>query len=135
DHIIVGVVIWGLLFAVYDGFATRPAPWLKGLIFGAFAWLVMMLAFMPLAGAGFFGSKIDVASRMGLLGLHLIFGLTLGAAYGLLGETFPVRAPVVMAAAPELSEAERLRFSSPDYSFNDDLPTSSPSARTVLTFF
>src|SRR6266487_4566477 len=24
DHFIVGVVIWGLLFAVYDGVATRP---------------------------------------------------------------------------------------------------------------
>ena len=24
DHFIVGVLIWGLLFAVYDGVATRP---------------------------------------------------------------------------------------------------------------
>src|SRR6266702_577053 len=30
DHFIVGAVVWGLLFAVYDGAATRPAPWLKG---------------------------------------------------------------------------------------------------------
>ena len=30
DHFIVGVVVWGLLFAVYDGAATRPAHWLKG---------------------------------------------------------------------------------------------------------
>jgi len=50
DHFIVGVVIWGLLFAIYDGAATRPAPWLKGIVFGAFAWLVMMVTFMPLAG-------------------------------------------------------------------------------------
>src|SRR6185295_3682526 len=47
DHFIVGVVVWGLLFAVYDGAATWPAPWLKGVIFGVFAWLVMMVAFMP----------------------------------------------------------------------------------------
>ena len=29
DHFIVGVLIWGLLFAVYDGVATRPAHWLS----------------------------------------------------------------------------------------------------------
>ena len=40
DHFIVGVVIWGLLFAVYDGVATRPAHWLKGIIVGVFAWLI-----------------------------------------------------------------------------------------------
>ena len=38
DHFIVGVVVWGLLFAVYDSATTRPALWLKGIIFGMFAW-------------------------------------------------------------------------------------------------
>src|SRR5215813_9508850 len=52
DHFIVGVVVWGLLFGAYDAMATRPAHWLKGIIFGVFAWLVMMIAFMPLAKAG-----------------------------------------------------------------------------------
>src|SRR5215470_4853881 len=45
DHFIVGVVVWGLLFGVYDSLASRPAHWLKGIIFGVFAWLVMMLTF------------------------------------------------------------------------------------------
>src|SRR5206468_213540 len=67
DHFIVGVLIWGLLFAVYDGVATRPAHWLKGIIVGAFAWLMMMVAFMPLAGAGFFGAKIGITALVGLL--------------------------------------------------------------------
>jgi hypothetical protein len=34
-----------------------------------------------------------------------------------------------------ITEAERLRLSSPDYSFNDDLPSSSPSGRTVAIIF
>src|SRR5260221_6151715 len=54
DHFIVGVVVWGLLFAVYDGSASWPAHWLKGIIFGVFAWFIMMIAVMPLARAGFF---------------------------------------------------------------------------------
>jgi hypothetical protein len=132
DHFIVGVIIWGLLFAVYDGAASRPAPWLKGIIFGVFAWLMMMITFMPLAGAGFFGAKVDISTHIGLLVLNLIFGAVLGVTYGFLG----VVAPVGIAASPAketvpMTEAERLRLSSPDYSFNDDLESSSPSGRTV----
>jgi uncharacterized protein DUF6789 len=77
DHFIVAVIIWGLLFAVYDGAASRPTPWLKGIIFGVFAWLMMMVTFMPLAGAGFFGSKVDISTHIGLLVLNLIFGAVL----------------------------------------------------------
>ena len=67
DHFIVGVVVWGLLFAVYDSATTRPALWLKGIIFGMFAWLIMMVAFMPLAGAGFIGAKIGIMAVVGLV--------------------------------------------------------------------
>jgi hypothetical protein len=136
DHFIVGVVVWGLLFAVYDGAASRPAPWLKGIIFGVFTWLMMMVTFMPLAGAGFFGAKVDISTQIGLLVLNVIFGAVLGVTYALLGVVAPVR----LAASPAgetvaLTEAERLRLSSPDYSFNDDLPSSSPSGRTVAIIF
>src|SRR5258705_12956792 len=64
DHFIVGVIVWGLRFAVYDVAASRPAPWLKGFIFGAFTWLMMMVCFMPLAGVGFFGAKVEYASMI-----------------------------------------------------------------------
>src|SRR5437879_3166191 len=57
DHFIVVAVLWGVLVAAYDAVAPGPAPWLKGIIFGVFAWMMMMVAFMPLAGAGFFGAK------------------------------------------------------------------------------
>ncbi len=136
DHFIVGVVVWGLLFAVYDGVATRPGYWLKGIIFGGFAWLMMLVTFLPLAGAGFLGARIGIAAVIGLLILHLVYGVVLGAVYGLLGVLAPVRVPgsepTKEAAA---GEAFVLPVRDANYSFNDDLPTSSPSGKTVLIFF
>jgi hypothetical protein len=138
DHFIVGVVVWGLLFAVYDGAAGRPAPWLKGPIFGVFAWLVMMVAFMPLAGAGFFGTKIGPSAPAGLLVLHLIYGVVLGATYSLLGALVPVKVPVVLSkeeAAAELAVAGPNPHTMNSADINDHLPTTSPSGRTVLIIF
>ncbi len=84
DHFIVGVVVWGLLFGAYDAVATRPAHWLKGIIFGVFSWLMMMVLFMPMAKAGFFGAKIGIMAPVVTLIYHLVYGAVLGAAYGLL---------------------------------------------------
>jgi len=56
--------------------------------------------------------------------------------YGFLGVVAPVRIAVSPAGETvPVTEAERLRLSSPDYSFNDDLPSSSPSGRTVAIIF
>jgi hypothetical protein len=137
DHFIVGVMVWGLLFAVYDGAATRPALWLKGIIFGMFAWLIMMVAFMPLAGAGFFGSKIGITAPVGLLLVHLIYGVVLGATYGLLGVLVPVKASVILTkeekALITANDPNPYTMNSGD--INDHLPTSSPSGKTVLIIF
>jgi hypothetical protein len=93
DHFIIGVVVWGLLFGVYDSMASRPAHWLKGIIFGVFAWLVMMVLFMPLAKAGIFGSKIGPIAAVVTLMYHLVYGAVLGTTYGLLSTWAPVKAP------------------------------------------
>jgi hypothetical protein len=93
DHFIVGVVVWGLLFGAYDALATRPAHWLKGIIFGVFTWLVMMVAFMPLAKVGFFGSKIGPMAVAVTLMYHLVYGAVLGTTYGLLSAWVPAREP------------------------------------------
>jgi hypothetical protein len=135
DHFIVGVVVWGLLFAAYDGLASRPAPWLKGIIFGVFAWVVMMVTFLPLAGAGFFGSRIGTSAVIGLLGLHLVYGLVLGVVYGLIGVWAPVK--IHSAEQQALAAEEALVSFNRDTNlpFNDDLPSSSPSGKTVLYIF
>jgi hypothetical protein len=93
DHFIVGVVAWGLLFGAYDSLASRPAHWLKGIIFGVFTWLVMMVAFMPLAKAGIFGSKIGPMAAVVTLMYHLVYGAVLGTTYGLLSAWSPAKEP------------------------------------------
>ena len=92
DHFIVGVVVWGLMFGAFDAMWDSRAYWLKGLIFGMFAWLMMMILFMPLTKAGFFGVKIGPAAIYVTLGYHVIYGLVLGIAYGLLTRYFPAKA-------------------------------------------
>lgn len=91
DHFIVGVVVWGLLFGAYDAVAERPAHWLKGIIFGVFAWLMMMMVFMPLVKAGFFGSRIGIMAPVVTLIYHLVYGVVLGTTYGLLTAWIPVK--------------------------------------------
>jgi hypothetical protein len=93
DHFIVGVVVWGLLFGAYDALASRPAHWLKGIIFGVFTWLVMMAAFMPLAKVGFFGSKIGPMAAAVTLMYNLVYGAVLGTTYGLLSSWAPAKEP------------------------------------------
>jgi hypothetical protein len=134
DHFIVGVVVWGLLFAAFDATTTRPAPWLKGMIFGAFAWLMMMTAFMPLAGAGFFGVKLDSATLLGLLVLHLAYGVVLGATYGFLGNLAPVRVPLI-APKEEVIVAGPNALTMNSSDINDHVVSSSPSGTAVLIAF
>jgi uncharacterized membrane protein YagU involved in acid resistance len=101
DHFIVGVVVWGLLFAAFDSLWESRAYWLKGLIFGVFAWLMMMVLFMPLAKAGWFGTRIGPAAAYVTLGMHLIYGLVLGVVYGLLTAYYPAKAPENSSATPQ----------------------------------
>jgi uncharacterized membrane protein YagU involved in acid resistance len=87
-HFLVGGVMWGLGFAVFSPHLPGP-HWLRGAIFGILAWLIMMVAFLPVAGVPIFargmGPTIPAASFV----LHLIFGLTLGEVYHLLVHYFP----------------------------------------------
>ncbi|MCC6887131.1 MAG: hypothetical protein IT536_01125 [Hyphomicrobiales bacterium] len=93
DHFIVGVVVWGLMFGAFDALWESRAYWLKGLIFGVFAWLMMMILFMPLAKAGWFGTLIGPSAAIVTLGMHLVYGLVLGVSYGLLTAWYPAKAP------------------------------------------
>ena len=79
-HFFIGTVVWGLLYAWLRK-SLPGAAILKGLIFGALAWLVMMIVFMPLAGHGFFGLAIGWMAPVATLILHLVFGAVLGSVY------------------------------------------------------
>ena len=61
-HFLLGTVVWGIIYAALQ--ASLPgAPIVKGLIFGALAWLAMMIIFTPLAGHGVFGCRSDLRRR------------------------------------------------------------------------
>jgi len=93
DHFIVGVVVWGLLYAAFDAVADTWPHWFKGLVFGTFTWLLMMILFMPLAKAGFFGAKMGWHAPAVTLIYHLVYGVVLGVSYGLLTTWVPAKAP------------------------------------------
>jgi uncharacterized membrane protein YagU involved in acid resistance len=101
DHFIVGVVVWGMLFAALDATWVSRAYWLKGLVFGVFAWLMMMILFMPLAKAGWFGALIGPVAAIVTLGYHLIYGLVLGVTYGLLTTYYPAKESESSSATPQ----------------------------------
>lgn len=83
-HFMIGTLIWGALFALAGPALPGGSLWLKGVIFGAGAWLLMMVAVMPMAGAGFFGLNIGLGAPLMTLMLHLIYGAVLGGTYAAL---------------------------------------------------
>lgn len=54
-HFMIGTVLWGSRFARLNRGLPSESHWLKGIVFATGAWLIMMIAMMPMAGVGFFG--------------------------------------------------------------------------------
>ena len=81
-HFMIGTIIWGGLFAWLDPHLPGNSHWLKGITFGIGAWLMMMIAVMPMAGAGLFGLNFGMMAPVMTLVLHVIFGAVLGGVYG-----------------------------------------------------
>jgi hypothetical protein len=80
-HFMIGTIAWGVGFAILNGAIPGPGAWQKGILFGIAAWLGMMIAVMPMAGAGLFGMAFGLMAPMMTLLLHVIFGAVLGAVY------------------------------------------------------
>ncbi len=87
-HFAVGVGLWGAGFAAASPHLPGP-HWLRGLAFGVFAWLAMMIAFLPSADMPMFASGMGLAIPIYTLALHLFFGLVLGESYHLLLHYLP----------------------------------------------
>ena len=81
-HFLLGTVLWGLLFAWLDPKLPGKSHWVKGVVFGIGAWLLMMVIVMPMAGAGLFGMQLGMMAPIMTLVLHIIFGAVLGGVYG-----------------------------------------------------
>jgi hypothetical protein len=65
----------------------------SGVLFGTAAWLMMMIAVMPMAGAGLFGMSMGIMAPIMTLMLHAVFGAVLGATFqALSGASMQARA-------------------------------------------
>lgn len=80
-HFVIGTVVWGLLFTLIYPRLPGDRGLVRGTVFGVFAWLAMMLLFLPIAGDGFFGVAVGWPVPIYTLVLHLVFGAVLGMVY------------------------------------------------------
>lgn len=82
-------VVIGLLWAIIYAFLVEPqlagAGWQRGALFALIPWLLSLIIFLPLIGAGFFGFAIGAGPLpiIGNLILHLVYGSSLGHVYAL----------------------------------------------------
>lgn len=82
-HFMIGSLGYGIAYALVFSSLPFGGHVLRGTILGAVGWLMMMVAVMPMMGAGMFGMAmpsgmmVPVATLM----LHLIFGAALGFFY------------------------------------------------------
>ena len=89
----------GLGFAlIYAYFVEPRIPGTdlgRGLAFAFFPWVLSLVAFLPLVGAGFFGLGLDAGFLpiLGNLVLHIVYGAALGLVYGSFGDTVDAENP------------------------------------------
>ncbi len=80
-HFAIGTIVWGGLFALLAEAMPGHAYWIRGIVFGIGAWLLMMILVMPIAGAGLFGLSLGIMAPVMTLVLHVIYGAVLGGVY------------------------------------------------------
>ena len=82
-HLAVGM-LWAILYALVFEPRLRGFPgWLAGIFFSGLPFVLSVVVFLPLLGAGLFGAALE-AGPLPLIGnaiLHVIYGATLGAGY------------------------------------------------------
>lgn len=78
-HFMIGIG-YGVVLSIVEN-AFELSLTLKGMLLGALGWLAMMVAVMPMAGAGLFGLELGMPAPVMTLVLHLIFGAVLGFTY------------------------------------------------------
>lgn len=83
-HLILGVVVWPIIFAVFMDFFNGPY-WIRGIVYSILVWVFMVAVILPLAGHGMFLDKaIEAGPGAGAhmmqvtLVLHIVYGFLLG---------------------------------------------------------
>lgn len=80
-HFLIGTVLFGIAFAILFHRIPGDSAVLKGIVFASGAWLIMMIAIMPMAGAGVFGMALGIMAPAMTFMLHVIYGAVLGFTY------------------------------------------------------
>lgn len=108
DHFIVGTLLWGPIFAGFVATTKETRPlWQKGLLFGVITWFLMMIIFMPVIGAGLFGTKLGLIEPVGMFGMNMVYGLVLGVVYDILDKQFPTKD--LISSEPPLPEMAQFK--------------------------
>jgi len=89
-HFFVGTLIWGGAFGMLHDWLAGPS-WLRGIVFGFGAALIVMFGVAPLTGAGLLCLKLGVWAPAVISLFHLSYGAILGLAYGKLLDTDAAR--------------------------------------------
>lgn len=88
-------VLWAFFFALdaRDRLAALPG-WARGVVFALPLYVLSLVVFLPIVGAGFFGAAIGAGPlpAIGNLVLHIVYGVALGVVYGLDGPGDTARA-------------------------------------------
>lgn len=78
-HFMIGTIVWGGIFGLANDVVPGGTQTAKGVVVGIGAWILMMVAVMPMAGAGFFGLGFGMMVGAGMpLVLHIVFGAVMG---------------------------------------------------------
>jgi hypothetical protein len=89
-HFFVGTLLWGVAFGIAHDWLFGPS-WLRGMLFGAGAALIVMFAIAPLTGSGFLCLRLGAFAPIVVALFHLSYGAILGAIYGKLIDTDEAR--------------------------------------------
>jgi uncharacterized membrane protein YagU involved in acid resistance len=82
-HVLLGVLVFPLVYAWLLFRFLPGAPIVKGLLFGTVLWLIAATMVMPMTGAGFFMSEIGgIKAAMAALVGHWVYGALLGGIVG-----------------------------------------------------
>lgn len=82
-HFMIGAVIYGVIYSAVFSKLPLANSAARGAALGVAGWVVMMIAVMPMMGAGFFGLGLPSGMMVPIvtLMLHLIYGVVLGLVY------------------------------------------------------
>ena len=83
-HFLIGTLVWGAGFALMHDVLRGPS-WLRGIIFGACAWLAVIVTVTLMRGVGLLVVDLGVTTPAAMLAVHMVFGAILGVIYDLIG--------------------------------------------------